>query len=398
MRVPLLDLSEQYRLLAEPIRQEIDETLRTQNFILGPKVAEFERALGDYCGARHAIGVSSGTDALLAVLMALDVGPGDAVVTTAYTCFATAGCIARVGATPIFVDIDPATFNISPATIAGFLEGRCRKNGANQLLDSAGRIVRAIVPVHLFGLCSEMDAINEIADRHKLTVIEDAAQAIGAEYPGINGVRQAGTMSLAGCFSFYPSKNLGAAGDAGAIICNDDELGERFRIFRQHGMEPRYFHHVIGGNFRLDAIQASILKIKLPHLNRWSAARRAVADVYREEFTASGLTNRLTLPTEPYWERGPTNHHIYHQYVIRTPRRDALQKHLAERGIGSAIYYPLGLHEQKCFRVLGYRAGDLPETERAAEETLALPIYPELTRGMLREVVRAIADFLRSEN
>ena len=220
MRVPLLDLSEQYRLLAEPIRQEIDETLRTQSFILGPKVAEFERALADYCGARHAIGVSSGTDALLAILMALDVGPGDAVVTTAYTFFATAGCIARVGATPIFVDIDPATFNISPAGIAEFLEGRCRKNGANQLLDSAGRVVRAIVPVHLFGLCSEMDAINEIADRHKLTVIEDAAQAIGAEYPGINGVCQAGTMSMAGCFSFYPSKNLGAAGDAGAIICN----------------------------------------------------------------------------------------------------------------------------------------------------------------------------------
>jgi len=398
MRVPLLDLSEQYLLLAEPIRQELDETLLTQNFILGPKVAEFERALADYCGARHAIGVSSGTDALLAVLMALDVGPGDAVVTTAYTFFATAGCIARVGATPIFVDIDPATLNISPATIAEFLEGQCRKNGANQLLDSAGRIVRAIVPVHLFGLCSEMDAINEIADRHKLTVIEDAAQAIGAEYPGISGVRQAGTMSMAGCFSFYPSKNLGAAGDAGAIICNDDELGERFRIFRQHGMEPRYFHHVIGGNFRLDAIQASILKIKLPHLNRWSAARRAVADVYREEFTASGLTNRLALPAEPYRERGLMNHHIYHQYVIRAPRRDALQKHLTERGIGSAIYYPLGLHEQKCFQELGYHAGDLPETERAARETLALPIYPELTREMQHEVVGAIAEFFGSDN
>ena len=398
MRVPLLDLSEQYLLLAEPIRQELDETLRTQNFILGPKVAEFERALADYCGTRHAIGVSSGTDALLAVLMALDVGPGDAVVTTAYTFFATAGCIARVGATPIFVDIDPATFNISPATIAGFLEGRCRKNGANQLLDSAGRIVRGIVPVHLFGLSSEMDAINEIADRHKLTVIEDAAQAIGAEYPGIKGVRQAGTMSMAGCFSFYPSKNLGAAGDAGAIICNDDELGERFRIFRQHGMEPRYFHHVIGGNFRLDAIQASILKIKLPYLDGWSAARRAVADVYREEFTASGLTNRLTLPAEPFRERGLMNHHIYHQYVIRTPRRDALQKHLTERGIGSAIYYPLGLHEQNCFQELGYHTGDLPETERAARETLALPIYPELTREMQREVVGAIAEFFGSEN
>ena len=398
MRVPLLDLSEQYRLLGNPIRQEIDETLRTQNFILGPKVTEFERALADYCGARHAIGVSSGTDALLAIMMALGIGPGDAVVTTAYTFFATAGCIARVGATPIFVDIDPATFNISPATIARFLGDRCRKNGANQLLDPAGRIVRAIVPVHLFGLCSEMDAINKIADRHNLTVIEDAAQAIGAEYPGIDGLCQAGTMSMAGCFSFYPSKNLGAAGDAGAIICNDDELAERFRIFRQHGMEPRYFHHVIGGNFRLDAIQASILKIKLPYLDGWSAARRAVAEVYREEFTASGLTHRLTLPAEPYRERGSMNHHIYHQYVIRTPRRDALQEHLTRQGIGCAVYYPLGLHEQKCFQELGYRAGDLPETERAARETLALPIYPELTREMQREVVGAIAEFFGSEN
>lgn len=395
MRVPLLDLSEQYRLLAEPIRRELDEILRTQSFILGPKVEEFERALADYCGARHAIGVSSGTDALLDILMALEIGPNDAVITTAYTFFATAGCIARVGATPVLVDIDPVTFNISPAAIADFLENRCYKNETNQLLDSAGRIVRAIVPVHLFGLCCEMDAINEIAARFSLTVIEDAAQAIGAEYPAEDGrTRQAGTMSAVGSFSFYPSKNLGAAGDAGAIVCDDDELAERLRIFRQHGMEPRYFHHVIGGNFRLDAIQAAILKIKLPHLNEWSAARRKVADIYREEFTARGLTNRVTLPAEPYRERGLTNHHIYHQYVIRTPQRDALQKHLAERGIGSAIYYPLGLHEQKCFEHLGYRSGDLPETERAARESLALPIYPELTPEMQTEVVTAIADFL----
>ena len=239
-----------------------------------------------------------------------------------------------------------------------------------------------------------MDAINELARRFQLTVIEDAAQAIGAEYPAEDGrTRQAGTMSAVGSFSFYPSKNLGAAGDAGMIVCDDDELAERLRIFRQHGMEPRYFHHVIGGNFRLDAIQAAILKIKLPHLNEWSAARRKVADIYREKFTARGLTNRVTLPAEPYRERGLTNHHIYHQYVIRTPQRDALQKHLAERGIGSAIYYPLGLHEQKCFEHLGYRARDLPETERAAHESLALPIYPELTREMQTEVVTAIAEF-----
>jgi dTDP-4-amino-4,6-dideoxygalactose transaminase len=394
MRVPLLDLSEQYRALAEPIRREFDEILRTQSFILGPKVEELERGLAGYCGAGHAIGVSSGTDALLAILMALGIGPRDAVVTTAYTFFATGGCIARVGATPIFVDIDPVTFNISPAAIVNLLERRCHKNADNQRVDSAGRFVRAVIPVHLFGLCCEMDAINELAQREQLTVIEDAAQAIGAEYLTKDGrVRQAGTMSAAGCFSFYPSKNLGAAGDAGMIVCDDDELAGRFRSFRQHGMEPRYFHHVIGGNFRLDAIQAAILKIKLPYLNQWSAARRAVADVYREEFTQRGLTNRVTLPAEPYRGHGLTNHHIYHQYVIRVPQRDALQKYLAQREIGSAIYYPLGLHEQECFAYLGYRAGDLPETERAARESLALPIYPELTREMQSEVVAAIAEF-----
>ena len=394
MRVPLLDLSEQYRVLAEPIRREFDEIIATQSFILGPKVEEFERLLAQYCGAKHAIGVSSGTDALLAILMALGIGPGDAVVTSAYTFFATAGCIARVGATPIFVDIDPVTFNISPAAIADFLESRCQRSAHGQLVDPGGRIVRAIVPVHLFGLCCEMDAINAIAQRLQLTVIEDAAQAIGAEYPAKDGrTRQAGTMSAVGYFSFYPSKNLGAAGDAGMIVCDDAELAQRFRIFRQHGMEPRYFHHAIGGNFRIDAIQAAILKIKLPYLDGWSAARRAVADFYREEFTSSDLTNRITLPAEPYRERGLTNHHIYHQYVIRTQERDALQKHLTARGIGSAIYYPLGLHEQKCFTYLGYRTGDLPETERAARETLALPIYPELTPDMQCAVVDAIAEF-----
>ena len=394
MRVPLLDLSEQYRLLAEPIRRELDEIIRTQSFILGPKVEEFERALAEYCGARYAIGVSSGTDALLAILMALGIGPGDAVITTAYTFFATGGCIARLGARPIFVDINPATFNISPAAISDFLERCCQRNAQQELVDRNGQVVRAIVPVHLFGLCAEMDAINEIAGRHQLTVIEDAAQAIGAECPTKqNGVRRAGTMSRAGCFSFYPSKNLGAAGDAGMIVCDEEELANRCRIFRQHGMEPRYFHHVIGGNFRMDAIQAAILNVKLPHLDEWSAARRSAADFYREEFRRCGLTNSVTLPAEPYRRSGLTNHHIYHQYVVRVPRRDKLQKHLAQREIGSAIYYPLGLHQQKCFAHLGYKEGDLPETERAARETLALPMFPELTREMQRYVVEAIADF-----
>jgi dTDP-4-amino-4,6-dideoxygalactose transaminase len=393
MRVPLLDLSEQYRILAGPIQQELAEILGAQNFILGPKVEEFERALAAYCGARHAIGVSSGTDALLDILMALELGPGDAVITTAYTFFATAGCLVRLGVTPIFVDIDPLTFNISPSAIARFLES-CSRDVEGRPLDSAGRIVRAILPVHLFGLCCEMDPINDLARHYQLLVIEDAAQAIGAEYPSHEfGVRKAGTMSAAGSLSFYPSKNLGAAGDAGAILCHDDVLAERFRTYRQHGMEPRYFHHVIGGNFRLDAIQAAILKIKLPHLDEWSARRRQAADFYRQEFGARSVTDQVTLPAEPYRARGLTNHHIYHQYVIRVPQRDALQKHLTARGIGSAIYYPLGLHEQKCFVSLGYRAGDLPETERAARETLALPIYPELSPGMQRAVAEAIADF-----
>jgi len=391
--VPLLDLSQQYRLLSDSIRGEIDEVLQSQQFILGPKVVDFERALAAYCGAKHAIGISSGTDALLDVLLALELGPNDAVITPAYSFFATASCVTRAGATPVFVDIDPATFNLSPDALAGLLES-CRRDAEGRALDRAGRIVRAIIPVHLFGLCCEMDAIHRLAGEYRLTVIEDAAQAIGAEYlPADGKVRRAGTMSMAGTLSFYPSKNLGAAGDAGAIICHDDQMAERFRIFRQHGMEPRYFHHVIGGNFRLDALQAAILKVKLPHLESWSAARRAVAARYRDEFDRCGLSKGVTLPAEPYRARGLTNHHIYHQYVVRVPRRNELQKHLTARGIGTAIYYPLGLHEQACFAGLGYQAGDFPETERAARETIALPMYPELTSEMQRFVVETIAEF-----
>ncbi len=393
MRVPLLDLREQYRALAEPLRAEISETLATQEFILGTKVRAFEAALAARCGAAHAIGVSSGTDALLAILMTLGIGPGDAVVTTAYTFFATGGCIARLGATPVFVDIDPATYNISPGELERYLESHCQRRQDGCIVDSAGRIVRAVVPVHLFGLCCDMDVIMDIAGRFRLQVIEDAAQAIGAEYPRASGTAQAGTIGDCGCFSFYPSKNLGAAGDAGALICRDHALAERLRVCRQHGMEPRYFHHFIGGNFRLDEIQAAVLNVKLPHLGGWSAARRAVADVYRHEFCRRGLTEHLDLPAEPYRAAGLTNHHIYHQYVIRSPRRDALREHLTQREIGTAIYYPVGLHQQQCFDYLGYHEGDLPETERATRETLALPIYPELTRELQMAVVDAIEEF-----
>ena len=393
MRVPLLDLSEQYRALAGAIRAQLDEVLAGQQFILGPKVAAFEEAIRNYCGSPNAIGVSSGTDALLAILMAMEIGPGDAVITSAYSFFATAGCIARVGATPLFVDIDPETYNISPAALERYLTESCRRGEDGFLREPQGKIVRAIVPVHLFGLCCDMDAIHRISERFQLEVIEDAAQAIGAEYPFAGSSAKAGAMGEIGYFSFYPTKNLGAAGDAGMVICRDEAFAERLRACRQHGMEPRYYHHFIGGNFRLDEMQAAILGAKLPFLDNWSAARRGVADVYREEFQRLGLTNQLALPPEPYRDRGLTNHHIYHQYIIRTSRRDALREHLTRKEIGTAIYYPLGLHEQKCFAYLGHKAGDFPETERAAQETLALPIYPELSREAQRYVAESIAEF-----
>lgn len=393
MRVPLLDLSEQYRALAEPIRAQLDEVLASQSFILGPKVAAFEEAIRNYCTSPNAIGVSSGTDALLAILMALEIGPGDAVITSAYSFFATAGCIARVGATPLFVDIDPKTYNISPAALERYLTESCRRGEDGFLREPQGKTVRAILPVHLFGLCCEMDAIHEMSERFQLEVIEDAAQAIGAECPFGGATGRAGAMGEAGYFSFYPSKNLGAAGDAGMVICRDDALAQRLRVCRQHGMEPRYYHHFIGGNFRLDEMQAAILAVKLPFLDGWSAARRAVADFYGEEFNRLGLTSHLSLPAEPYREHGLRDHHIYHQYVVRTPRRDALREHLTRKEIGTAIYYPLGLHEQTCFAYLGYHAGDFPETERAARETLALPMYPELSRDAQRYVAAAIAEF-----
>ncbi|HYJ06000.1 MAG TPA: DegT/DnrJ/EryC1/StrS family aminotransferase [Chthoniobacterales bacterium] len=395
MRVPLLDLSEQYAALAGPLRAEIEEVLATQRFILGPKVEAFETALAGYCGSPHAIGVSSGTDALLAVFMALGLGAGDAVITSDYSFFATGSCVARVGATPIFIDIDPGTYNISARALEDYLANSCSRHADGSLRTPKGEKLRAIVPVHLYGLCCDMDAIHEISERYQLDVIEDAAQALGAEYPFQGQTVKAGTMGKVGTFSFYPSKNLGAAGDAGAVICREEAFADRVRLCRQHGMEQRYYHHFIGGNFRLDEIQAAVLGVKLPFLDGWSAARRGVADFYRQEFIRLGLTDRITLPAEPYRERGLKNHHIYHQYVIRSSRRDELREHLTRKDIGTAIYYPLALHEQDCFSYLGYRPGDFPEAERAARETLALPIYPELTRDQQRYVAEAIAEFFQ---
>ncbi len=355
--------------------REIERVADSQQLILGPEVEKLERAVAEYCGAKHAIGVSSGTDAQLMLLMALGIGPGDAVITTPYTFFATASCISRVGARPVFADIDPLTYNLSYESLDA------------ALAETAN--VKGIIPVHLFGCCADMDGILELAERHGVPVWEDAAQALGSQHPRGG----AGAIGQAGWFSFYPTKNLGAFGDAGMVVCNDDVLAAQLRAFRNHGMEPRYYHQFIGGNFRLDAIQAAVLNVKLPHLDVWSAARREHANHYRRNFAKRGLQGVLGLPSEPWAEPDVENHHIYNQFVIRAPQRDALRQYLQDKDIGSEIYYPLPLHLQPCFAPLGYKAGDFPEAERAAKETLALPIYPELTGEQLDYVVEQIADF-----
>jgi dTDP-4-amino-4,6-dideoxygalactose transaminase len=392
MRVPLLDLSEQYRALSQEIRAATDEVLSSQRFILGPKLTEFEKAVAEYCGTPNAIGVSSGTDALLAVLMALEIGLGDAVLTTAYSFFATGGCIARVGATPVFIDIEPDNYNISAPALRRYIEKFCHQV-EGKLVNENRQTIVALIPVHLFGLACDMNQMLAVAREHNLILIEDAAQAIGAQFMLEKRPAKAGTMGDAGCFSFYPSKNLGAAGDAGLIVCRNEQFAERLRICRQHGMEAHYQHQFIGGNFRMDELQAAILNVKLRHLDNWSAARREAASFYTSEFKRVGLEKTIRLPVEPYAHSGLTNHHIYHQYVIRSARRDDLRQHLAAREIETAIYYPLALHEQPCFEYLGYKADDLPEAERAARETLALPIYPEISREAQQYVVNCIAEF-----
>jgi dTDP-4-amino-4,6-dideoxygalactose transaminase len=392
VRVPLLDLSEQYRALSSEIRTATDEVLASQRFILGPKLTAFEKTMAEYCGAAHAIGVSSGTDALLAVLMALEIGLGDAVITTAYSFFATGGCIARVGATPVFIDIDSDSYNISAKALKRYVEKYCHQI-EGKLVNENRQIIVALVPAHLFGLCCDMNELLAVAREHNLLLIEDAAQAIGADCPLANGSAKAGTMGDAGCFSFYPSKNLGAAGDAGLVVCRNEQFADRLRVCRQHGMEARYEHQFIGGNFRLDELQAAILKVKVPHLDGWSAARREAAKFYTTEFQRAGLAEKIKLPVEPYAQSGLTNHHIYHQYVIRSPRRNELREHLAACEIETAIYYPLALPEQPCFEYLGYKAADFPESARAARENLALPIYPEIPREAQQYVIKCVAEF-----
>jgi dTDP-4-amino-4,6-dideoxygalactose transaminase len=365
MQIPLLDLKAQYKTIKEDILAAVSEVLESQRCIGGPKVAELEEKIARISNCRFAVGVSSGTDAILNTLMSLDIRPGDEVITTPFTFFATVGCIARTGARPVFVDIDPKTFNINPDLIESAVTEK----------------TRAVMPVHLFGQMADMDPIVEDAKRHNLYVIEDAAQSITSTYKG----RKAGSVGTAGCFSFFPSKNLGGIGDGGMVVTNDKKLYHQLLIMRNHGSEPKYYHKYVGGNFRLDPIQAAALLVKLPYLEKWSEARRRNAAYYNEKFKG-------TVVKVPYIS--PDCVTIYNQYVIRVPDRDKLFAHLKERNIGCEIYYPVPMHVQECFGYLGYNSGDFPESEKAAKEVLALPIYPELTVEDKDNVIRCILDFL----
>jgi len=364
MEVPVLDLKRQYKPIKEEIDAAIARVVESQRFILGEEVEALENEIAAYCGVKHAIGVSSGTDALLISLMALEVGAGDEVITTSFSFFATVGCIARLGATPVFVDIDPKTFNID----------------VQQAIDKISDKTKAIIPVHLYGQCADMEPILEAARERGIRVVEDAAQAIGAEYKG----RKAGALGDIGCFSFYPTKNLNAFGDGGMVTTNDDELAEKIRVLRVHGAKPKYHHSLVGMNARLDAIQAAVLRIKLKYLDGWNARRREIAEFYNSAIKTDGVVT-------PFAADG--NKHVYHQYVIRCARRDELAARLSEASVGTMIYYPLPLHLQKCFSHLGYREGDFPESEKASREVLALPIFPELTQEEIEYVADCINKF-----
>lgn len=365
MNVPLLDLKAQYATIRGEVEAAIADVMESQHFILGPKVEQCEQALAAYSGCAYGVGVSSGSDALLCCLMAEDIGPGDEVITTPYTFFATAGVIARVGATPVFVDIDPVSYNLDPALIPDKLTPR----------------TRAIIPVHLFGQMADMDPIMAISEAHNVVVIEDAAQAIGAEYKG----RRSGSIGQYGCFSFFPSKNLGTTGDGGMIVTQDAERAEKLRCLRSHGSKPKYYHKIIGGNFRLDAIHAAVATAKLRHLDDWTAARQRNAKLYDRLFKRNGAP--LIVPSVV------ADRHIFNQYVIRAPRRNELQAFLKSKGVGTEVYYPVPMHLQECFAYLGNAAGAFPESERAANDTLALPVYPELGEPQLRFVVGCVAEF-----
>jgi dTDP-4-amino-4,6-dideoxygalactose transaminase len=367
MKVPLLDLTAQYKTIRWEVRTAMDRVCDSQIFILGPEVSACENEIAAFCGAAHATGVSSGTDALLVALMAAGVGSGDEVITTPFTFFATAGVIARLGARPVFVDIEDDSFNLD----------------AEQINEKISPRTKAILPVHLFGRCANMDAVSELARRHGLAVIEDAAQSIGAKD---DEERSAGTIGDIGCFSFFPSKNLGAFGDAGMVVTQNPKLAETLRVLRVHGGKPKYYHKQIGGNFRLDALQAAVLRVKLRYLPLWTAARRQNARRYRELFSHAGLAHHVTMPRD-------VAGHIYNQFVIRCSERDALQAFLRDKNVETEIYYPVPLHLQECFAYLGYCVGQFPRAEAAAKEVLALPIYPELSEEQQGYVVDQICEF-----
>ncbi len=389
VRVPMLDLPAQYATIRHEIESALESVLASQRFILGEQVEKLEREIAAYTGCRHAVGVSSGSDALLVALMALDIGPGDAVITTPYSFFATAGAIARVGARPLFCDVEPDTFNLSPAAVHACIERRCRAKGDRLVHTASGSTVRAILPVHLYGQVADMAPLSELAASHGLRVIEDAAQAIGAEDAG---GRRAGSLGDIGCFSFFPSKNLGAFGDGGMCTTNDPALADTLRILRGHGARPKYYHARIGGNFRLDALQAAVLSAKLPHLDDWTAARQRHATFYDEAFAQADL-----VPDCLTGLRRTGRRHIFHQYVIRTGRRDQLKAHLERSGVQTAVYYPVPLDRQACFAYLDPQEDDCPEALAAAQQSLALPVYPELSSDQLQYAADQIAVFFRRE-
>ncbi len=379
MKVPLLDLKAQYCEIKDEIKSAVDEVLESQHFILGPKVSELESQIAAYSQCKYALGVSSGTDALLLALMAFNVGHGDSVITTTFTFFATAGCIARLGATPVFVDIDPETFNISPEALENLLISLSEEELSH---------IKAVIPVHLFGQMADMERIVPICRKYGLKIIEDAAQAIGSECPYSGGTHRAGSIGDIGCFSFFPSKNLGGIGDGGMVVTNDETLYKRMKILRAHGSSPKYYHSMIGGNFRLDEIQAAVLLVKLKYLDTWTEKRQKNAQVYDHIL---GGTNGKAVVT-PKALRG--YRHIYNQYCIRTQNRDKLKAYLSDNGISTEIYYPVPMHLQECFAYLGYRNEDFPAAEEAALNVLALPIYPEVSQKGLEYTAGLIRGFI----
>jgi dTDP-4-amino-4,6-dideoxygalactose transaminase len=385
MQVPLLDLKPQYASLKTEALAAIEKVCASQGFILGAEVTKLEKDVAAYSQCKFGIGVSSGTDALLLALMAVDIGPGHEVITSPYTFFATAGTIARTGARPTFCDIDPVSFNLDPAAVETFLTRECEVRGGALVNKATGGIIKALMPVHLYGQVADMQPLLLLARRHGLTVIEDAAQAIGAA--DAQGHR-AGSLGDIGCLSFFPTKNLGAFGDAGMCVTQDAQLAERMSVLRVHGGKPKYYHALIGGNFRIDEIQAAVLNVKLPHLDAWTAARQRNAAFYDSAFARAQLSAAVRTP-----HAVPGGRHIYNQYVIRARTRDALRQHLMARQVGSEIYYPVPLHLQQCFAYLGHAAGAFPHSEAAALETVALPIYPELSPEQLQYVVDSIAEF-----